>query len=177
MANVNIAEFVIHELEGLFSLNDLHKASGGHAKHRPGYFIQNNQTKELVAEIETAGIPAVKVTEGRGGGTYACRELVIAYAAWISAAFHLKVIRVFLAQQAEAAPGISSRRWLISFDHKGRECVTPIDWDDCLLKYQDLPRLIKEPDNLLSAELIAAIAQACIERLRTKFNGLLRRSA
>jgi hypothetical protein len=82
--------------DGLFSLNDFHKASGGEAKHRPSYFLNNDQTKALIEKIKTAGIPAVKTREGRNGGTYACRELVIAYAAWISAEFHLTVLRVFL---------------------------------------------------------------------------------
>lgn len=90
----------VRQVGGLFSLNDLHKESGARPRHRPGYFLENEQTQALVKEIETAGIPAVKTKEGRGGGTYACRELVIAYAAWISAAFHLKVIRVFLAVTA-----------------------------------------------------------------------------
>jgi len=84
----------------LFSLNDLHQASGGEDKHRPGYFLENAQTRALAAELETAGFPAVKTKEGRNGGTYACRELVIAYASWINAAFHLRVIRVFLDAQA-----------------------------------------------------------------------------
>lgn len=93
----------VRQHDGLFSLNDLHRASGGKPGHRPGNFLQLDQTRALVAEIETAGIPAVTAREGRNGGTYACRELVIAYAAWISAAFHLRVIRVFLAASSPDA--------------------------------------------------------------------------
>ncbi|MCX7509404.1 KilA-N domain-containing protein [Delftia tsuruhatensis] len=106
MANstaVTIGGTAVRQAEGLYSLNDLHKESGGLANHRPGYFLDNEQTKALVREIETAGIPAVKTRQGRNGGTYACKELVIAYAAWISAKFHLKVIRVFLAVTAPKA--------------------------------------------------------------------------
>ncbi|WP_082001513.1 KilA-N domain-containing protein [Delftia sp. ZNC0008] len=97
---LTIGSTSVRQVDGLFSLNDLHQESGGLANHRPGYFLDNEQTKALLQEIENAGIPAVKTKQGRNGGTYACRELVIAYAAWISAAFHLKVIRVFLAQVA-----------------------------------------------------------------------------
>ena len=50
--------------------------------------------------METAEIPAVLSREGRTGGTYVCRELVIAYAAWISPAFHLKVLRALLDSSA-----------------------------------------------------------------------------
>lgn len=95
-----IGDFSVRQLDGLFSLNDLHKGSGDNPSQRPGNFLGIDQTKALISEIETAGISAVKTVTGRNGGTYACRELVIAYAAWISAAFHLKVIRVFLGQQA-----------------------------------------------------------------------------
>lgn len=89
----------IRQIDGLYSLNDLHKASGGENKHRPNYFLSNEQTKALIDEIQIAGIPAISAKPRRG--TYACRELVIAYAAWISAAFHLKVIRVFLNLQPQ----------------------------------------------------------------------------
>lgn len=103
MANtLTLGTSAIRELDGLYSLNDLHQASGGNSNQRPGEFLRIEQTKALIAEIETADIPAVKTREGRNGGTYACRELVIAYAAWISAAFHLKVIRVFLSNQTPA---------------------------------------------------------------------------
>jgi hypothetical protein len=84
---------------GRFSLNDLHRAavaSGvADTSHRPGQFMRNKQTAGLIAEIEkdNAQIRAFKSQRGRDGGTFACEDLVYAYAMWISAAFHLKVIR------------------------------------------------------------------------------------
>lgn len=80
---------------GRFSLNDLHKASGGLDKHRPNYFLENQQTLDLVAEIEKAGIPAIRTKAGRNGGSHAVKELVYRYAMWISPAFELQVIRAY----------------------------------------------------------------------------------
>lgn len=95
-AQLSIGNTAIRQIDGLYSLNDLYKASGGVSKNRPNFFLSNQQTKDLVCEISNAGIPAFKTERGSNGGTYACRELVIAYAAWISPAFHLQVIRCFL---------------------------------------------------------------------------------
>lgn len=99
---MHIDKMVVREVEGkLFSLNDLHKAaiSNGMAEqecHKPRYFMRHSQTVELIGEIlkGDAGSPFRKVM-GRTGGTYVCKELVYAYAMWISPAFHLKVIRCF----------------------------------------------------------------------------------
>jgi hypothetical protein len=93
--NIHVAGVTIAtDQEGRFCLNDLHKAAGGEDRHVPGYWLENRQAVELVAELETTGIPVVKKV-GRNGGTYACRELVYAYAMWISAKFHLQVIHTF----------------------------------------------------------------------------------
>ena len=102
MTALTIGTSEIRQIDGLYSLNDLHKASGGEPRHRPNYFLENQQTKDLIGEIQIAGIPAI--TAKPRVGTYACKELVIAYAAWISPAFHLKVIQVFLAQVGRALP-------------------------------------------------------------------------
>lgn len=103
---LTIAGVTVRQLNGLFSLNDLHRAAGGEAKHQPALFMRMEQTQALIAEIgNSTDSQSFKTKEGRNGGTYACRELVIAYAAWINAAFHLKVIRVFLAVTApQTAP-------------------------------------------------------------------------
>lgn len=86
---------------GRYCLNDLHRASGGNPNHRPRQFMRNKQTKALLAEMGGAQICAA-VINGDGGGTYVAKELVYAYAMWISAAFMLKVIRTYDAMvQAE----------------------------------------------------------------------------
>lgn len=109
--SINIADTVITtDQDGRFCLNDLHKASGGEDRHVPGYWLENRQAAELIAELETTGIPVVK-KPGRNGGTYVCKELVYAYAMWISPKFHLQVIRTFDAAatgQAPAAPKTSA---------------------------------------------------------------------
>lgn len=94
----------IRQIDGLYSLNDLHKVSGGLSKHQPNNFIRIEQTQALIAELNSSNLRSLETREGRNGGTYACKELVIAYAAWISPAFHLKVIRVFLAEAGRTLP-------------------------------------------------------------------------
>lgn len=81
------------DADGRYCLNDLHRASGGEARNKPGNWLMLEQTKALAVEIEIAGIPAIQSKQGLG--TYVCKELVYAYAMWISAAFHLKVIRAY----------------------------------------------------------------------------------
>ncbi|WP_227556822.1 KilA-N domain-containing protein [Acinetobacter johnsonii] len=83
---------------GRFCANDLHQASGGERKKQPQYFLENKQTQDLVQALIDTGIPVSPVEVVRGGlnqGTYVVKELVYAYAMWISAKFHLKVISTF----------------------------------------------------------------------------------
>ena len=98
MSNLQILSQSIRTFENLYALNDLHIASGGKSKHQPSNFVRLDTTKALIAEIEKDNQHALKII--RGGnfqGTYACEELVIAYAMWISPKFHLIVLRAFLA--------------------------------------------------------------------------------
>ena len=80
---------------GRFCLNDLHKASGDEQKDRPKYWLESKQTEELVDELSKGGIPPINALRGRYGGTYAVKELVYAYAMWVSPKFHLAVIRAY----------------------------------------------------------------------------------
>ncbi|WP_292913742.1 KilA-N domain-containing protein [Nitrosomonas sp.] len=100
MTELTILTTKIRQLDGLYSLNDLHKAAGGKDSYKTANFMRLDSTQALIAEIQSSEMSLAERTihGGPNRGTYVCRELVIAYAAWISAAFHLQVIRVFLSQ-------------------------------------------------------------------------------
>ena len=78
------------DAEGRYSLNDLQKAatSGANPRTSEVYeFIRRPETSDLISEIETTGNSrnkAVATKTGRNGGTYVAKELVYAYATWIS---------------------------------------------------------------------------------------------
>lgn len=95
--NITILNTAIkQDKKGLFCINDVHKVAGGKNKHKPSYWLSNQLTKELIAEISSdGGIPLSVVRGGLNQGTYVCKELVYAYAMWINAKFHLHVIRTF----------------------------------------------------------------------------------
>ena len=128
---ISIGSSEIRQVDGLYSLNDLHKASEGVNKHRPNYFLENKQTKDLISEIQIAGIPAI--TKKPKIGTYVCKELVIAYAAWISPAFHLNVIRVFLENQKPPVPKIDVKS-LLQENHYELVAVLPPEILDAIDK-------------------------------------------
>lgn len=116
---------------GRYCLNDLHQASGGEQRHKPGNWLQLAKTQELVAEVESQqGVleiqqaPVQTVNDGFGNGTYAVKELVYAYAMWISAKFHLAVIRAYDALVTGAAAATPSRDEPLSLSHRADVLVS-----------------------------------------------------
>lgn len=98
MSSLTILKTTIRKFDNLHSLNDLHFAAGGEAKHKPSNFIRLDTTVELIEAIKAdSDSEPVKVIRGTNGGTYVCEELVLSYAMWISPKFHLIVLRAFLA--------------------------------------------------------------------------------
>lgn len=92
MSNLTILSKNVRLLNNLYSLNDLHRASGGLQNHKPIDFLKNKQTQELINEIDQSKNSYFAVNTKRGGrnaGTWVCKELVYSYAMWISPNFHL----------------------------------------------------------------------------------------
>ena len=117
MSNLTILNNSIRSYGNLYSLNDLHQASGGLDKHSPFRFMRNESTQELISEMknemntksgvqkEAQGSDLIfKTLRGRNiQGTWVCEELVLSYAMWISPKFHLIVLRAFLAMHRNQA--------------------------------------------------------------------------
>ena len=124
MSNLTILKTAIRTFENLYSLNDLHIASGAEAKHQPSLFVRLDTTQELISEIQKETDKGNILQSFRSGvnrGTYACEELVIAYAMWISPKFHLIVLRAFLAmhkaesQNANQIQPLVERKYTFEF--------------------------------------------------------------
>jgi len=62
-------------------------------------------------------------------------------------------------------------RWLISFDHLGREHATPIGMDESIVKWDELPALIRDPGFMIEGRLLAEIVHACADRMSRKLAG------
>lgn len=90
---------------GRYCLNDCHRAAGAVKKDGPSYWLATDAAKKLISHLsrQTTGKPVV-THEGRNGGTFADKELVYAYAMWISPEFMLFVVRAFDDMVSGVAP-------------------------------------------------------------------------
>ena len=102
---ISIAGLTIEQSSnGLYSINDLHKASGGLAKHRPENWYRLQATINLISFLKSQALNqgniklVLETVQGKGKqqGTFVSRKLVVAYAMWISPAFADHVLDTFL---------------------------------------------------------------------------------
>ena len=84
---------------GRYNLNVIHRASGGEKRHQPSDWLRTDGARQLIAALEAdpgnPGSPVSVVRGGKAQGSFVCRELVLAYATWVSPAFHLAVLRAY----------------------------------------------------------------------------------
>lgn len=100
-AIISVAEIPIRQLNGLYSLNDLHRAAGGEKKHQPANWLRSQQAIDLIKYLESEELDIIQTKQRLG--TFVCKELVVHYGMWISPEFSLQVIRAFLDQTVKPA--------------------------------------------------------------------------
>lgn len=100
-AQISVANVSVRQFNGLYSINDLHRAAGKERKHEPHAWLRSQQAIELIKELEKTQNCVIQSKQGLG--TFVCKELVVHYGMWISPAFSLKVIRAFLDTQEEVS--------------------------------------------------------------------------
>lgn len=140
---------------GRFCLNDLHSAAGGTAADQPSNWVRLDATHALAEELSNVsemGSKPLEVKMGRYGGTYAVRELVYAYAMWISPKFHVAVIRAFDAMvrgQVASPPSIPSEHPFVAKFWDAYEQL--VERGECM-NYSDKPgRIAINLTNLMLA--------------------------
>nr|DAJ30620.1 MAG TPA: KilA-N domain [Caudoviricetes sp.] len=100
-AQISVANVSVRQFNGLYSINDLHRAAGKERKHEPHAWLRSQQAIELIKELEKTQNCVIQSKQGLG--TFVSKELVVHYGMWISPAFSLKVIRAFLDTQEEVS--------------------------------------------------------------------------
>jgi Rha family phage regulatory protein len=68
--------------------------------------------------------------------------------------------------KSKSAPSLIDKRWLISFDHTGKECVTPVPTDACVMSIPQVLKAITEPNGLMvSPGVLIDFIEAAAQRL------------
>ncbi|GAB3484231.1 BRO-N domain-containing protein [Azotobacter salinestris] len=72
-------------------------------------------------------------------------------------------------EQVRPVPSLTTRRWLVSFDHMGREQIKPIPNDACVMTIPEVLKAITEPGELpISTEELFAFVVAAMANLKAR---------
>ncbi|MCX4073713.1 KilA-N domain-containing protein [Aeromonas caviae] len=124
--------------EGRYCLNDLHKAAGGDKNDMPSNWLRSKQAQDLIAELtrssDLRNAPVETLQGGDVQGTFVVKEMVYAYAMWISAAFQLKVIKAY---DAMVTGQMTTQQQVAAIGRKQLAC-TPFDLQEPIIFCQSL---------------------------------------
>lgn len=92
-----VGSTVIHRSEnGLFNINDLHKASGASQSKRPPNYMRTAEAKRVIARLEAKHGPGIHetVVGGEAPGTYVHKHLAYAYATWLDDEYMILALEI-----------------------------------------------------------------------------------
>lgn len=175
MNAISVANVAIRQFDNLYSLNDLHRAAGGLEKNKPANWLRNQQTADLIAELEKAQIRAIQKKQKLG--TFVCKELVVHYGMWISPAFSLKVIRAFLDTQEDVSASPKLETQTTIDERRGLVDAVKLLVSRCGIDYSAAYRMVHQRfgvahiDQIAAPLLPAAVAYVHSLTLQSGLNG------
>ena len=153
-AQISVANVSVRQFNGLYSINDLHRAAGKERKHEPHAWLRSQQAIELIKELEKTQNCVIQSKQGLG--TFVSKELVVHYGMWISPAFSLKVIRAFLDTQ-EAVSGSPKLETQTTIDERrGLVDAVKLLASRCGIDYSAAYRMVHQRFGVAHIDQIAA---------------------
>lgn len=148
----NGSSFLMGVADGkMMSLNEIYAAAGSPSFREPSRWIVNDDVVRFIDELcnsyntDRKGI--IKVTRGKGGGTWAHWKIAAKYAAYLNPAIESAILDVFRERiQEEADPGKAVDRGIAGYRRQGRDRK----WIEARVKakigWHDLTDTLKEHD-------------------------------
>lgn len=109
----------------MVSLTDLWKEAGSVREKAPNFWLNQDATKDFV-EMATSMLNAtqnciIKSKRGKGGGTYAHKNIALAYAKYLDARLHIMVNEVFFQRiEEEKNPDLIGDRYIEAYRKRGK---------------------------------------------------------
>lgn len=109
----------------MVSLTDLWKEAGSVREKAPNFWLNQDATKDFV-EMAASMLNAtqnciIKSKRGKGGGTYAHKNIALAYAKYLDARLHVMVNEVFFQRvEEEKNPDLIVDRAIDTYKRKGK---------------------------------------------------------
>ena len=115
----------IHHEGDMISLTDLWREAGSHKDKTPNDWANiasNQQLIDTVANmLNTAHNGIIKSKRGKGGGTWAHKQIALAYAKYLDPKLHILVNEVFFQRvEEEKNPDLIVDRAISTYKHKGK---------------------------------------------------------
>ena len=174
-AQISVANVSVRQFNGLYSINDLHRAAGKERRHEPHAWLRSQQAIELIKELEKTQNCVIQSKQGLG--TFVCKELVVHYGMWISPAFSLKVIRAFLDTQEEVSGSPKLETQTTIDERRGLVDAVKLLVARCGIDYSAAYRMVHQRfgvahiDQIAAPLLPAAVAYVHSLTLQSGLNG------
>lgn len=120
----NVLENVGRDGE-MLSLTDLWKAAGSPSGKEPAQWLRQDATSQLIETVSSilnmCQAHIIKSRRGKSGGSYAHKNIALAYAKYLDPALHVLVNEVFFQRlEEEKNPDLIGKRYIEAYKRKGK---------------------------------------------------------